>query len=105
MSCPDVEFRLTVSTKGRKRKDDATAAKSDAQEPPPSRKDRQLALALWIERQIAEGNVKNYAEAARVIGLSRARVTQVMGLLFLKRGPRYGILIEIHCDGGTSACR
>ena len=42
-----------------------------------------LALAHWIERQVEAGVIKDYAAAARVIGVSRARLSQIMGLLTL----------------------
>jgi len=40
-------------------------------------------LAHHIERPVAEGVIRNYAEAARVIGVTRARLTQVMNLVLL----------------------
>lgn len=49
--------------------------------PPVSRKARQLALAYYIERAIESGLIKDYAEAARKIGVTRARLTQIMDLL------------------------
>ena len=42
-----------------------------------------LALAHYIERQIDEGAISDYAAAARALGLTRARITQVMNLLLL----------------------
>ncbi len=50
---------------------------------PVSRAARQLALAHYIERLVEAGELSGYAEAARVLGLTRARLTQVMGLLLL----------------------
>ena len=44
---------------------------------------RMLALAHYIERQIDDGAIPDYAAAARVLGVTRARLTQVMGLLLL----------------------
>lgn len=44
---------------------------------------RLLALAHRWNRLIEEGAVANYAEVARLMGLSRARVTQIMNLLYL----------------------
>ncbi len=49
----------------------------------PSRTARMLALAHHIERLIEAGELTGYAEAARVLGLTRARLTQVMNLLLL----------------------
>jgi hypothetical protein len=42
-----------------------------------------LALAHQIERLIESGEVADYADAARALGLTRARLTQVMNLLLL----------------------
>lgn len=55
----------------------------EAKETQPSRRDRQAALAVWIERQIEDGNIKNYAEGASVLGVSRTRVTLVLRLLHM----------------------
>ncbi len=51
-----------------------------------------LALAYAIERAIEDGTVANLAEASRRLGVSRARVTQVMGLLHLPARIQDGIL-------------
>ncbi len=44
---------------------------------------RLLALAHRIDALIQVGELRNLAEAARVLGLTRARVTQFMNLLLL----------------------
>ncbi|MHB9023426.1 MAG: hypothetical protein ACYC7E_04545 [Armatimonadota bacterium] len=44
---------------------------------------RMLALAHHLDRLIAQGVVKDYAEIARLTQLSRARVAQIMTLKFL----------------------
>ena len=44
---------------------------------------RMLALAHHIERLVEAGELEGYAEAARALGLTRARLTQVMSLLLL----------------------
>lgn len=44
---------------------------------------RLMALAIYFDRLIREGKVKDYAEIARLGGVTRARVTQVMNLLNL----------------------
>jgi hypothetical protein len=49
----------------------------------PSRIARMLALAHHIERLVEAGELSGYAEAARELGLTRARVTQVMNLMLL----------------------
>ena len=42
-----------------------------------------LALAYLIERKIDSGELADYADAARQIGVTRARVTQITNLLNL----------------------
>ena len=49
----------------------------------PSRAARMLALAHHVERQIEDGTIPGYAAAARALGVTRARVTQLMNLLLL----------------------
>ena len=83
MTSPTVWCRFTPSPKsapGRSVKE----ARVHANHPPgPGRAARMLALANFIERQIDAGTIPNYAIAARALGLTRARVTQVMNLLLL----------------------
>ena len=58
--------------------------KPERESPPgPSRLARLLALAHHFDDMIREGVVKDQAEIARLCHVSRARVTQVMSLLFL----------------------
>ena len=44
---------------------------------------RDLTLAHHVERLVEAGELAGYAEAARVLGVTRARLTQVMNLLLL----------------------
>ncbi len=44
---------------------------------------RLLALAHHMERLVVSGEVKDYAELARLGNVSRARITQIMNLLLL----------------------
>jgi hypothetical protein len=50
---------------------------------PVSRVARQLALAHAVESLVEGGELKDYAAAARLLRLTRARLTQVMNLLGL----------------------
>ena len=57
-----------------------------SQSPPPkgsSRAARMLALAHYVECLVEAGELTGYAEAARELGLTRARMTQVMNLALL----------------------
>ena len=49
----------------------------------PSRVARMLALAHYIERLIDDGAIPDYASAAAALGVTRARLSQVMSLLLL----------------------
>lgn len=49
----------------------------------PSRIARQLALAYQVEQFVDEGSLKSYAEAAQRLGITRARMSQIVGLLLL----------------------
>ena len=53
---------------------------------------RTLALAHTIDAMIRNGGLKDLADAARVLGLSRARVTQLSALLLLAPSIQEAIL-------------
>jgi hypothetical protein len=52
-----------------------------------------LALAYYVEGEIEAGAIKDYSEAARLLGMSRTRMTQVANLLYLPTATREGILL------------
>lgn len=54
---------------------------------------RMLALAHYVEILVDEGRVTDYAAAARILGLTRARMTQVMNLLLLAPDIQKGLLL------------
>ena len=84
-----VEFQLPSQ---RKTKEASPAPIKD----PVPRIVRLLALAHKWERMVRRDEVKDYAEIARRMGLSRARVTQVCSLILLTP------LIQAHLlDGST----
>jgi hypothetical protein len=49
----------------------------------PARVSRMLALARHVEQQIEGGAVPDYASAAAALGITRARLSQVISLLLL----------------------
>ena len=57
------------------------------QEPPkppgPSRLARVLALAHFVERLVDAGDLPDYATAATALGVTRARLSQLLALLLL----------------------
>ena len=44
---------------------------------------RLMALAIWLEGLVREETIQDYAELARLGGVTRARMTQIMSLLQL----------------------
>ena len=95
----ETRIHFTRAKAGRK-----TIAEGPAPELPPAPPDpvpriaRLMALAIHFEELIRQGLVKDYADLARLGGVSRARITQIMNLLnlppteqeeilFLKGGP------------------
>ena len=83
---PRVEFQVHFQTGHRGRRHLRKGASSKEPGPPNEhlpRLTRLLALAHRWNSLIEEGVVANYSEIARMMGLSRARVTQIMDLLYL----------------------
>jgi len=86
-SGPTVEFAVHFRNgqKGRRR---LRQGRPDA--PQPSglgtipRISRLMALAIHFDRLVRQGAVRDYAELARLGGVSRARISQIMDLLNLK---------------------
>lgn len=69
---------------GRKKIKDGTAPSYPT--PPPERiprVSRLMALAIHCDGLIRQGQIRDYADLARLAGLTRARVTQIMNLLNL----------------------
>ena len=62
----------------------------------------QLVLAYWVDVEIREGRIENLAQAARMFGVSRARMTQIVGLVGLDVETQEEILggkvPSHHCD-------
>ena len=62
---------------------DAKSPKTATTKPGATRIARMLALAYFVERQVETGVIKDYAEAARRLGISRARMSQIVNLINL----------------------
>jgi hypothetical protein len=69
---------VAFGTKSRRRAAAARAARRY-----PARIARQLALAHALQRRVDTGEFADYADMARALGFTRARVTQIMDLLLL----------------------
>ena len=61
---------------------------------PPCRAARLLALAHFVERKINAGEFRSQADAARRIGITEGRMTQVMNLLLLSPAIQPPALLE-----------
>ena len=77
---------ITFGTKARKR----AAARTPRRYP--ARIARQLALAHALQRRVDDGEFADYADMARALGFTRARITQIMDLLLLAPGIQEEIL-------------
>ena len=80
-----------------------TKAVSSTKPSSPSRAARMLALAHHIERLVEAGELENYADAARSLGLTRARLTQVVKRLLL--GPEVEQQGRVSKGGATERAR
>ncbi len=52
-----------------------------------------LALAHYVERLVEQGTVASYADAARQLGVTRARMSQVLNLLNLSPRVQEALLL------------
>lgn len=77
---PGLEFEFQVTLKKVRRTVEVVPPETD---PRPPVLTRALVLAHRIEAMVRGGKAKCYADAARILGVSGARVTQVHTLLFL----------------------
>jgi len=89
--------QVTVRVKAKIRK--KRAASNSPEEPPRRtteipRSLRLLALAHRWHRLIDNGEIKDQAEIARLMGLSRARVTQIMDLRWSPPEVEEGVVSE-----------
>ena len=83
MSGNKVRFRAAFTTKVRPETAPEPLAAVKTETPPASRQALQLALAYFIEGEIEAGRIKSYAEVASRLGISRARVSQIAGMVLL----------------------
>ena len=94
---PRVEFRVHFQTGhcGRRHLTEESCRKKPEHNENLPRLTRLLALAHRWNSLIEEGVVANYSEIARMMGLSRARVTQIMDLLYLAPDIQEEILLQV----------
>jgi hypothetical protein len=80
MSTVDVEIIIQPKGRGKPRRDTRTAK---AAAPRIARIARLMALAIKFQDLVDRGEVRDYADLARLGYVSRARLTQIMNLLLL----------------------
>ncbi len=60
---------------------------------PPTRLARMLALAYHVDRLVEAGALQSYADGARRIGVTRARMNQVLDLLLMPLDVQEDVLL------------
>ena len=80
---------------GRTSRQHQQAAKRPPTRRYPARIARQLALAHSLRRRLERGEFADFADMARQLGFTRARVTQLMDLLLLAPEVQEEILLEL----------
>ena len=88
MTAPVVRVKVRFRTCKKGREEDPQPRQAG-----PSRIARRIALAHHVEGQIERGELRDYAEAARRLGLSRARVTQIADLALLAPDIQEAVLL------------
>ena len=64
-----------------------------------------LALAHKLQQAIDEGRIEDRAHVARMLGVTRARVTQIMNLLLLPVAEQERVLFLEAVDGREPECQ
>ena len=96
MSKVTVTYKIKAKKRKPEKKPDAPPPEQPATRPV-SRAARMLALAHYVERLVEEGVVASYADAARQLGVSRARISQILNLLNLPPRVQEGLLLgDLH---------
>lgn len=106
MNGTTVEFRIQLRTGRHGRKRMREGARPDPPRIEPGRVprlSRLMALALRYDRLIREGHVRDYADLARLGGVTRARISQIMDLLNLDPRIQESILLLPRSAPGRDA--
>ncbi len=87
-----VEFKMTVASRrpAPKPEPDPTTRTGRRRQDRAARKARNLALAHYIDSLVRSREVADLAAVARMCGVSRARVSKVVGLLEVSEAERGG---------------
>src|SRR5689334_20405049 len=97
--------KFTPVTKGRKTLGVHQESPAPAEQGRIRRVARLTAVALNIEGMIREGEVKDYAELARLGRVTRARISQIMSLLNLATDIQEAVLFLPRIDRGREPIR
>ncbi len=97
MSKLTVTYKIKAKRRKPEKKPDTPPPPENPGTRPVSRAARMLALAHCVERLVEQGRVKSYADAARQLGVSRARMSQILNLLNLSIRVQEGLLLgDLH---------
>jgi hypothetical protein len=89
-----VEFKLAIARRpGPKPKPEPGVKIERLRVDRAARRARNLALAYWIDGLVRSGEVEDLAAVARMCGVSRARVSAVVGLLGMMESEWNAILL------------
>lgn len=91
----EYEFHIRTAAKGRKCLAEGHKPQPKPKPPKVSSTARTLALAHHFDRLLESGQACDYADIARRLGISRARVTQVMNALLLPVGEQERVLLQV----------
>jgi hypothetical protein len=99
-----VEFKLAISRRPEPKPVPEPGVKAErVRVDRAARRARNLALAHYIDHLIRSGEVADLAAVARMCGVSRARVSAVVGLLEMAGDPQERTLQPIPTDGRLPA--
>ena len=93
MSKLTITYKIKAKKRKPEKKPDTPPPVKQSGTRPVSRAARMLALAHYVERLVEEGAVASYADAARQLGVSRARMSQILNLLNLPTRVQEALLL------------
>ncbi len=93
MSKVTVTYKIKAKKRKPEKKPEVPPSPEQSGTRPVSRAARMLALAHHVERLVEQGSVKSYADAARQLGVSRARMAQITNLLNLSPRMQESLLL------------
>ena len=95
----EVTWTFRPRNNGRKSKDDPSGKTPDVEPGNIPRVSRLMALAIKFDSLVRRGEIRDYADLARLGYVTRARITQIMNLLNLAPDIQEEILFLERVDG------